>query len=162
ADAVTVQVRAHVRYSGTDTALLVPAFSLSAKNEERAPNLAAMKSSFEAAHKARFGFIDPDKALVVEAVSVEAIGGGAKFSEPSGRATSVPLPAAAPRPRFFSNKAWHDAAVFTRDQLAAGHHIAGPAILIEPHQTIVVEDGWGASITPKNHLLLERAVPLER
>ena len=40
--------------------------------------------------------------------------------------------------------------------------MAGPAIVIEPHQTIVVEDGWRASITAKNHLVLERAVGLKR
>ena len=40
----------------------------------------SMKSAFEAAHKSRFGFIDESKELVVEAVSVEAVGGGAKFS----------------------------------------------------------------------------------
>ena len=38
--------------------------------------------------------------------------------------------------------------------------MTGPAIVIEPHQTVVVEDGWRAEITAKNHLLLERAVPL--
>jgi 5-oxoprolinase (ATP-hydrolysing) len=162
---VTVHVRAHVRYSGTDTALVVPAFSF---GQERAtcgkasPSLPAMRAAFEAAHKARFGFIDGGKTLVVEAVSVEAIGGGAKFSEPQHESTREALPAPAPRTRFFSNGGWHDAAVFTRDQLKPGHAVDGPAILIEPHQTIVVEDGWRASLTTKNHLVLVRAVPLKR
>ncbi len=40
--------------------------------------------------------------------------------------------------------------------------MAGPAIIIEPHQTIVVEDGWAAAITAKNHLVLERIVALKR
>jgi 5-oxoprolinase (ATP-hydrolysing) len=155
---VSVHGRAHVRYSGTDTALVVPAFSFGA---DRA-SLAAMKAAFEAAHKARFGFIDETKTLVVEAVSVEAIGGGAKFTEPAHKATRARLPAPAHRTRFFSNGAWHEAAVFTRDQLKPGHAVLGPAILIEPHQTIVVEDGWRASLTAKNHLVLERATPLKR
>jgi 5-oxoprolinase (ATP-hydrolysing) len=148
---ITVHVRAHIRYSGTDTALVVPAGTL-----------ADMKSAFEAAHKARFGFIDEAKQLVVEAVSVEAIGGGARFSEPSVALTSAPLPVPTQRTRFFSNGAWHDAGVFTRDQLAPGHKVPGPAIIIEPHQTIVVEDGWRAEVTAKNHLVLERTIALER
>ena len=162
---VSVHVRAHVRYSGTDTALVVPAFSFGqgqAPCGEGAPSLDAMKSAFEAAHKARFGFIDETKTLVVEAVSVEAIGGGAKFSEPTHAPTQAKLPAPARRTRFFSGGGWHEAAVFTRDQLAPGHAVLGPAILIEPHQTIVVEDGWRASLTAKNHLVLERATPLKR
>jgi 5-oxoprolinase (ATP-hydrolysing) len=124
--------------------------------------LTKLRSAFEAAHKARFGFIDPAKELVVEAVSVEAVGGGAKFSEPVLAATTAPLPAPKRRTRFFSGSAWRDATIFTRDQLAPGHQVAGPAILIEPHQTIVVEDGWRAEVTTKNHLVLTRMTPLAR
>ncbi len=51
----------------------------------KAGSLAAMKRAFEAAHKARFGFIDRTKQIVVEAVSVEAVGGGAKFKERASR-----------------------------------------------------------------------------
>ncbi len=222
---VIVHVRAHIRYAGTDTALVVPAFtsppsencadgrgasapsprlrgkgrgegrgeaalpqaqtrgdapspilspqagrggdrggarSLSPATEEEDTALANLRSAFEAAHKARFGFIDPAKELVVEAVSVEAVGGGAKFSEPELAVTTAPLPAPKRRTRFSSGGTWHDAAVYVRDQLAPGHRVAGPAILIEPHQTIVVEDGWRAEVTTKNHLLLTRMMPLAR
>jgi 5-oxoprolinase (ATP-hydrolysing) len=151
--AVTVHVRAHVRYAGTDTALMVDAGSLS---------LADMKSAFEAAHKARFGFVDSTKALVVEAVSVEAIGGGAKFAEPLLPATSRPLPPPARTTRFFSAGAWQEAAIFAREALAPGHQVSGPAIVIEPHQTVVVEPGWQAEITARNHLVLRRIAPLRR
>jgi 5-oxoprolinase (ATP-hydrolysing) len=181
AQAVEVFVRAHIRYSGTDTALVVPAFSMTSADTRGAaraqtaasrttvainrainPSLAAMKSAFEAAHKSRFGFIDESKELVVEAVSVEAVGGGGKFTEPASSTTSAPLPSPARRTRFYSRGQWHDAAVFTREQLSPGHAVRGPAIVIEPHQTIVVEDGWRAEITAKNHLVLDRVVPLKR
>ncbi len=121
-----------------------------------------MKSVFESAHKSRFGFIDETKELVVEAVSVEAVGGGAKFAEPVLATVSTPLPAPARTTRFYCGGRWHEAAVFTRDRLAPGHKVGGPAIIIEPHQTVVVEDGWRAAITAKNHLVLERVVPLKR
>jgi 5-oxoprolinase (ATP-hydrolysing) len=159
ADDITVHVRAHIRYAGTDTALVVPAYSSAAPSNVF---LAAMKSAFEVAHKARFGFIDETKELVVEAVSVEAVGGGAKFTEPLLAATRDPLPAPARTTRFYSGGRWHDAAVYTRDQLVPGHKVKGPAIIMEPHQTIVVEDGWRAEISAKNHLVLERVVPLAR
>ncbi|MGB8549620.1 MAG: hydantoinase B/oxoprolinase family protein [Xanthobacteraceae bacterium] len=148
---ITVRLRAHIRYAGTDTPLVV----------EAGP-LAAMKAAFEAAHRARFGFIDDTKALVIEAASAEAIGGGATFAEPSHAMTTAPLPAPIRHTRFYSSGRWHDANVFVRDQVAPGHHIDGPAIIIEPHQTIVVEAGWRAAITDKNHLLLERVVPIQR
>ena len=88
---IKIFVRAHIRYAGTDTALVVAAGS--------AP---AMQRAFEKAHKARFGFIDRSKQMVVEAVSVEAVGGGAKFSERAGKATRAKLPKPARRTQFFS------------------------------------------------------------
>ena len=165
ADAIEVLIRAHVRYAGTDTALVVPAFSASCPGTSATrarPTLPAMRSAFEAAHKARFGFIDETKELVVEAVSVEAIGGGAKFKEPVLATARTPLPSPARRAQFYSHGHWHEAAVFTRDQLSPSHAVPGPAIIIEPHQTIVVEDGWRAIVTAKNHLVLDRVVPLKR
>ena len=104
---------------------------------------------------ARFGFVDPGKALVVEALSVEAVGGSAKFAEPALPPAAQPLPAPQRMTRFFSGGRRHEAAIYTRRQLAPGHRVAGPAIVIEPHQTIVVEDGWQAEITAKNHLVLD-------
>ena len=161
---VTVEVRALVRYAGTDTALVVPAYTLTGAATEPAvpPTLAALKAVFETAHRARFGFTDDTKTLMIEAISVEAIGGGAKFSEPALPLTTSPPPAPARRTQFYSGGAWHEAAVYLRGELSPGHKVAGPAIIIEPHQTIVVEDGWQAEITAKNHLLLTRAVPLAR
>ncbi len=148
---ITVKVRAHIRYAGTDTALIVDAGTSG-----------VMKATFERAHQARFGFVDQSKALVVEAVSVEAIGAGAKFEEPTQATAPAMLPAPARQTRFYSGGAWHEAAVFLRQQLAPGHRIHGPGIIVEPHQTVVVESGWRAEITNKNHLVLERVVPLER
>ncbi len=151
ATAIRVIVRAHIRYAGTDTALVVNAGSLR-----------AMKAAFEKAHKAQFGFIDRKKDLVVEAVSVEAVGGGAKFREKILKISRAKLPSPARRTKFFSGGTWHRAAVFGREQLRPGSKVKGPAIVIEPHQTIVVEPGWQAELTKKNHLVLARIRKLKR
>jgi 5-oxoprolinase (ATP-hydrolysing) len=148
---IKVFVRAHIRYAGTDTALTVDAATLP-----------AMQRAFEKAHKARFGFIDRNKQLVIEAVSVEAVGGGAKFNEKTARRSKSALPKPARRTQFFSGGAWHKADVYTRDQLKPGSKIKGAAIIIEPHQTVVVEPGWQAELTAKNHLVLARTKVLKR
>jgi 5-oxoprolinase (ATP-hydrolysing) len=152
-------VRAHIRYAGTDMALVVPAFTIPAG----APmTLKRLQRAFERAHKARFGFIDRKKQLMVEAVSVEAVGGGAKFNERKVKRTRAKLPKPARRTRFFSGGKWHAANVYTRDQIKPGQKVKGAAIIIEPHQTVVVEPGWQAQLTAKNHLVLSRAKPLKR
>ena len=154
---ITVHVRAHIRYAGTDTPLIVDA-----GRDAKLASLQSMKSAFERAHKAQFGFVDRAKALVIEAVSVEAIGGGATFREKTRKTTRAKLPAPARRTRFFSNGQWQRALVYTRDTLAPGHKVKGPAIIIEPHQTVVVEHGWQAELTAKDHLVLRRVQKLKR
>jgi 5-oxoprolinase (ATP-hydrolysing) len=204
---IAVHLRAHIRYAGTDTALVLDAGKNTARSSSPPPlggrsasearreggaaesttrattpvpspppqggreqsgnavkvaSLAQLKSAFETAHLARFGFIDETKQLVVEAVSIEAVGGGAKFTEPEAEVRHAPLPEPARRGHFYSQGAWHDAAIFMRAQLARGHAVSGPAIVIEPHQTVVVETGWHAEITAKDHLVLTRVIPLAR
>ena len=39
--------------------------------------------------------------------------------------------------------------------------LLGPALIIEPHQTVVIEPHWQAEVTAKNHLLLTRATKRE-
>jgi 5-oxoprolinase (ATP-hydrolysing) len=154
---ITLHVRAHIRYAGTDTPLIVDA-----GRDAKLVSLQSMKFAFERAHKAQFGFIDRAKALVIEAASVEAIGGGATFREKTRKTTRAKLPAPARRTRFFSNGKWQRALVYTRDTLAPGHKVKGPAIIIEPHQTVVVEHGWQAELTAKDHLVLRRVQKLKR
>jgi 5-oxoprolinase (ATP-hydrolysing) len=150
-EAIKVHARAQLRYAGSDTTI-----------EVRLSTPAAMRRAFERAHKGRFGFIDRAKAIAIEAVSVEATGGAARLTERSRRVTSSPPPAPARATRFFSHGAWRKAKVYLRETLPAGAAVDGPALVIEPHQTIVVEHGWRAAVTAKNHVLLTRVEPVAR
>ena len=154
-EAIKVHARAQLRYAGSDTTI-----------EIKLTTPAAMRRAFERAHKSRFGFIDRAKAIAIEAVSVEATGGAARLVErarapnPSHKAGGDARPARATR--FFSHGAWRNANVYLRETLPAGAAVDGPALVIEPHQTIVVEQGWRAAITAKNHVLLTRVEPIAR
>ena len=164
AEKIRLHVRAHIRYAGTDTPLIVGAgtFKPRPRRSGVLATLSKMKASFERAHKARFGFIDRSKDLVIEAVSVEAIGGGVRFKEKPRKTTGRKLPAPARHARFFSSGNWQRANVYLRATLALGHKIKGPAIIIEPHQTVVIEHGWRAELTPRDHLVLRRVQKLVR
>ena len=154
---VVARLSAHLRYDGSDTALVVAFPAV-----RGATAIASLRRAFERQHKARFGFVDPTKRLVIAAVGAEAHGGGARFSERVRPATTAPLPKPTRKTRFFSNGAWRDARVFHRASLGVGHVVAGPALIIEPHQTIVVEDGWRAEVTRRDHIVLERHKKLAR
>ena len=150
-EAIKIHRRAQLRYSGSDTTIEVP---LSTP--------AAMRRGFESAHKSRFGFVDRDKALVIEAVSVEAVGGAARLVERSTQRHRLRRPFTARATRFFSHGSWREANIFLREALAVGADVDGPALIVELHQTIVVEQGWRAEITAKNHVLMTRVEPMPR
>ncbi len=143
----------HVRYEGTDTSIPVDFESLS---------LETARVQFERAHKAQFGFIYDDKPLVVEAVSVE----GADTREHVGHEIESDLQEGAPSTskatRIFTEGAWREASLFLREDLRPGHSIPGPALIIEPNQTIVVEPGWQAGITALDHVLMRRSQAKQR
>ncbi|MGB6907581.1 MAG: hydantoinase/oxoprolinase family protein, partial [Methyloceanibacter sp.] len=144
-NAIGIVAQAHLRYLGTDSALPV-AFA----------TLQDMRAEFEAMHRQRFGFTSPDKPIEIEAIEVEALGGGEHPEEPDLALEGDRLPTAHSATRLYSGGGWHEAPVFLRQDLRPGQRIAGPALIIEPHQTVVVEPGWQAEVKAKNHLLLTR------
>ena len=143
---VDVLRRVHLRYAGTDTALVVL---------EDTPE--AMRAAFEDAYRKRFAFLMERRPLIVEAVSVEAIARGAAMIEATrdlpARATSL---RAAETVRLFSGGRWHDAPLYARDDTRPGDVVRGPAILAEKNQTTIVEPGWRAEVTTRDHLVLTR------
>jgi 5-oxoprolinase (ATP-hydrolysing) len=146
ADRVRVVERVHLRYDGTDSALVV-----------HHGTLAEMIERFEAAYRQRYSFLMPNRALIVEAVSVEAIG---LSDAPEERAPEAGkrkgAPAAAETARMFSGGRWHETPVYVREALQPGDVIRGPAIVAERNATSVVEPGWQAELTPRDHLALTR------
>ncbi|MEM8515010.1 5-oxoprolinase (ATP-hydrolyzing) [Massilia sp. MP_M2] len=147
---ITLVERVHLRYEGTDSALVV-----------LAGDMAAMTAQFEQAYKRRYSFLMPARALIVEAVSVEAIGQSDAPPEPPV-ATTPPVGESAPQDsvRMYSAGHWHDTGVYARAGLQPGHAVRGPAIIAEDNATTVVEPGWEARVTPFNHLVLQRVEAL--
>ncbi|MBL8287933.1 MAG: hydantoinase B/oxoprolinase family protein, partial [Rubrivivax sp.] len=139
----------HVRYQGTDTALVVPC-----------AELAGIRRDFEAAYRQRFAFLMPGRALVIEAVSVEAVGPGERHAATeTGPEPAPSRPRPATTVRMHSGGRWVDAGLFVRDSpasVAAGSLIDGPAIIAERNATTVVEPGWQARFTAAGPIELER------
>ena len=146
---IRVIERVHLRYDGTDSALVVALGTV-----------ADMVAQFETAYRSRYSFLMPGRALIAEAVSVEAIG----LSEAPVETAAAPVdrrgpPAPAETVDMYCGGRWQPTPVFLRDALAPGDRVAGPAIIAEANATTVVEPGWRAEVTRLGHLVLERVVP---
>ncbi len=178
---ITIIARAHLRYDGTDTPLPVTVMECGRIGGQPDPSTAAspppqdeagarsrallplpeMIAAFEAAHRKQFGFVFADKAIMVESLEVEAVGGGADIVEPEHSVTDD-APEAHTDARVYTEGAWRRARVFLRADLKPGHTVKGPALIIEPHQTIMVEPGWQAAVSARDEVVLTRAVALPR
>ncbi|HUI99033.1 MAG TPA: hydantoinase B/oxoprolinase family protein [Usitatibacter sp.] len=147
-----LEKRVHLKYEGTDTSLAVPLESVE-----------SMRAEFERLYARRFSFLMPGRALVAEAVSVEAIGGGASAN--AGAPGAAPAQAQEAHPvdhvEMHSGGRTHRAAMYSREALVPGTRIAGPAIIAERNATTVVEPGWEARIAGGGDLVLERVAARE-
>ena len=151
ADPATVHVerRLHLRYAGTQAALEVPL----------GPDA---RDAFTAVHRTRFGFATPERPVIVEAIAVEAIAPGERVVEPALAHRTAGAPDAIDRVAVWTGGAEHAAPVFERTALLAGDRIAGPALIREANATTMVEPGWTAEVTARNHLLLHRTSRVAR
>ncbi|MEV8677986.1 hydantoinase/oxoprolinase family protein, partial [Mesorhizobium ciceri] len=146
-DTVATKSVLHIRYDGTDTTLPV--------NFE-ADSIFQARRDFEIAHKAQFGFVYDDKPMIVETVGVEGTDtGGTGRDETESRTEDLAVSPSQTR-EIFTEGEWRTSPIFRREALKPGNRVAGPALIIEPNQTIVIEPGWLAEITARNHVLLRR------
>jgi 5-oxoprolinase (ATP-hydrolysing) len=150
---IRVTRRVRVRYDGTDTALPVDLGGL----EEMA---AAFERDFRATYSFGMG-----RRLIAEAVTVSAVGASDQpdlssvaqgAGPPNPLATPEP-PAAAETVRMFTRGSWRRVPLYQRGSLLPGHRVTGPAMVVEPDSTTVVDEGWHAEVTAYQHLVLRRA-----
>ncbi|MGA7714137.1 MAG: hydantoinase B/oxoprolinase family protein [Rhizomicrobium sp.] len=154
---------ADLRYAGTDNALNVP-FGTGD----------TMRAAFDIAHRQRFGFSTPERAIVIESVTAEIIrcgepvctslapAGGEGSGEGVPRLGDGSPPEPIDRAALWSGGQKHDVAIYDRDTLRAGDRLTGPALIREAIATTVVEPGWVAQIGAGGELLLTRAAARAR
>jgi 5-oxoprolinase (ATP-hydrolysing) len=143
---ISANTTLHVRYQGTDTALAVP---FGTRDE--------IEARFAELHRARFGFWDQGRTLIVEALAVDAVGQGEPLSLPriSAKRAGAPLAPCTTTSLFVDGKV-HAAPIFLRNTLDPGDRITGPALIIEPNSTIVVDPGWQGEYRTDGNLVLAK------
>ena len=128
------EVTVHLKHAGTEQTLIV-AYSDPKK----------MRADFLTQHQARFGFTTPERPVLAEIISVEAIS-----SAPEALAANLPKTA---KPTT---------AIISRADLPEGAIITGPAVVTEQLGTNVIDPGWQAKVDPFGNLILTRIVPKAR
>ena len=135
--------RLSLRYQGSDTALLVPAGTNS-----------DVKAAFETNHAARFGFTSPQTPIIIESLQLEAVG----LAEPlsvSETDSQDEDPLLGIFPTTMNNKTI-DTPFLNRQNLATDTPVTGPAVLVEPNATTVIEPNWQAQVKANGDLFIER------
>ena len=157
-------VKVHLCYEGTNTTLDVN-FN-SAKD---------MIVAFEKAHKNQFGFTIPNRKYIVESLSVEIVEGEQcmKSIEPIDSVKNKPLfpckildsqegnsSGLGPSPQVLENVDMYvngktkKVSVYKQESLPLGHEILGPAIIVEPYSTIIVEPHWKVQMHSSQGLVM--------
>ncbi len=147
-DRIEVVCTAHVRTPGSHHAIPV-----------RFGEEAAMRAEFDMAHRQRFGFVPEHDDLIVDLLTAEAIGSTGEcvtLTPQDGPATGDRTA------RMFSEAEWRDVPLVTRNRIRAHDKVAGPAIIVEPTGTNVVEPGWQAEGLAGGGLVLRRIEPPPR
>jgi len=145
-----IHQRVHVRYQGSDAALVVPLGSLQ-----------EIQQAFEKAYQQRFSFLMANKPLMVEAVSVEVLLKGEALAEQAHALHPLRDVPRRETVKVYANGEWRDAALVVREDLRPGDLLQGPAIIAEKNATTVIEPGWQARVSALDHLVVERYLDKE-
>jgi 5-oxoprolinase (ATP-hydrolysing) len=154
AERIQIFHKVHLRYEGTDSALVV-----------NFADFDGLRSQFEQVYQQRYGFTMANKGLVVEAVSIEAVGESVGETENAIESVLISERMNDLEPvahgQVYTKGTWQDAPIYQRQDLQTGDRIMGAALIVEPTGTNVIEPGWSAELTRQNCLVLRReAEPL--
>ena len=139
---------AHIRTPGSHQTLPVP---FGTQKE--------MKTGFEEAHQQRFGFVPDYDDLIIDLLTAEAVGTtGESVTLSADKASGVETQTA----RMFTKGAWRDVPLVMRETIKPGNKVSGPAIIVEPTGTNVLEPGWDAEGLSGGGLVLRRVEAITR
>ncbi len=139
-----------LRFAGQDAALEIP---FAAENDPVA--------LFREQYQALFGHWIENRPLEVESAKVIA---AARSADPDAGGTATPPYAPQPyrHQGLFAGGAWQTVPVYRWPDLAPGAQLAGPALLVSPTSTTVVEPGWAFRLDAAGNGLLHQAEPAVR
>ncbi len=119
------------------------------------------RAEFEEAHRRLYGYCHEGRDIEVRVARTEVTAPAGRLALPACRPASKLL-VPSRRTRMVVGGEPEDVPVYLRSELEAGHRFAGPAVVIEPTSTVVVEPGWQVEVNGMGDLLLERCASTGR
>jgi 5-oxoprolinase (ATP-hydrolysing) len=146
ADARTLRLSqvVELRAPGTETAIGIPL-----------DDPARMQDQFSAEFRQRFGFLPELAGVIVATLRAEVLAPGEAAARGRPRATATRSPPQDGCVRAWFN-GWREVQAVDRAGLSTGVAIAGPALIVEPNSTTVVESGWSLHLLETGELKLVR------
>ena len=144
---------AYMRYIGQGHEIAVPLPDRALGQADRE----ALQDAFDTAYRAQFGRIIPGLEAEVLTWAL-AVSTTPAPPETDHAVPPVPAPPANGTPRLFhpARGDFLEAAVYDREGLAPGCHVAGPALIVEDETTTVVAPGFELAVNALGYLVLTR------
>lgn len=152
---ITLEPYLHLRYEGTDCALMCSPKIGSVASEVLVQGYGDFQSTFLDRYRTEFGFVIPGRKIIVDDIRVRGCG---KTSAPVEKEieTSNGLPVAVSTAQvYFETRGYQTTNVYLCSTLSQGHRIAGPAILIDNLSTILIEPDTFAVVTIRGDMVIE-------
>ncbi|XP_015426864.1 PREDICTED: 5-oxoprolinase, partial [Myotis davidii] len=134
----------HLRYQGTDCALMVSAHQHPAT--ARSPRAGDFGAAFVERYMREFGFVIPERSVVVDDVRVRGTGCSGLRLEDVTKAQMGP-PRVDKMTQCYFEGGYQETPVFLLGELGYGHKLQGPCLIIDSNSTILVEPGCQAEVT---------------
>ena len=115
-----------------------------------------MRNSFEIEHKKRFGFYVKDRKILIEMLTVEAVGKSSENYDFSNIESPSSDAIAIDNKEMIVNGLKTNVPIYQRSNLKVEQIISGPAIISEPTGTNIIDEGWSANLDKFHNLILNR------
>jgi 5-oxoprolinase (ATP-hydrolysing) len=146
---ITSERYLNMRFHGSDTSMMI----------QDTNGMDGFLASFERAHQEQFGFLPVGRDVIVDDLRVRSIGSSgvevdSPWKEELATVSKVTLSAASEtKALYFRETGWTQSPVYELGHLKPGYFIAGPALIMDSQQTLVIAPKSSATILSNNVII---------
>ena len=155
-EAREVEVELDMAYVGQTHTVAVPLSVKVTDGKVKTPTIQEIEEAFDAAYEETFGRLLKNGARRVMNLRTAVVGKRPKFD----LATLAPVGGSVEKSKTGNRQvhfgeAWHETAIYNRLSLPVGAEINGPAILVQPDTTVLIDPGLIGRVDPFGNTIIE-------